>query len=335
MVNISGTGGANVIDVTNDNGTLDGVAVGTPVEEIIARGGNDAITNSTLTDTLLAGNNNDTVNVQSSTVTNIRLGNGNDTINFLSTNVRGNSDTDSLNLPDGTIVNDNTTGTFTVVAGTSYTLSTGTFTLPAGITVTYRGFENGTGFPCFAQDTQIMTPQGARHVQDLKVGDYVVTSGNGAQRIRWICTRQFERAELEQNSNRYPVRIVAGALGDGLPQRDLLVSKQHRMVISSAISQRMFGTTDVLVCANKLTSLPGVFVDDTVQGVEYFHLLFDQHEVIFAEGAQTESLYVGPEALKSLPCELPDELFDIFPGFACLDYMPEPALPLPSGKHQK
>ena len=73
------------------------------------------------------------------------------------------------------------------------------------------------------------------------------------------------------------------------------------MLVSSKICERMFGQTDVLLAAHQLTELPGIFTEPGYGEVEYFHLVFDRHEVIYAEGAPTESFFPGPEAIKSMP----------------------------------
>jgi hypothetical protein len=128
---------------------------------------------------------------------------------------------------------------------------------------------------------------------------------------------------------------MPGALGNGLPIRDLLVSRQHRMLIQSKIAERMFGTAEVLISAIKLTKLPGIFVEEGLQEVEYYHLLFDQHEVIYAQGAPTESLFTGPEALKAISPEARKEILMIFPEIAEENYEPSPARFIPEGKLQK
>lgn len=93
-----------------------------------------------------------------------------------------------------------------------------------------------------------------------------------------------------------PVRVMAVTLGGGLPRRDLLVSRQHRMVVRSRSARRLFGQGEVLVWAIRLRALPGIFVDRAVQEVECLHLVPDRHQVIFAEGGPTESLYFAEAA---------------------------------------
>ena len=158
----------------------------------------------------------------------------------------------------------------------------------------------GAQVVCFCAGTKIETPGGPKAIEDLRVGDQVVTKDNGPQKICWIGSRVLPLGAGAESQRFRPVRITAGALGHGFPVRDLLVSRQHRMLVSSKISMRMFQTPDALISAIKLTELPGIYLDQDVDRVEYFHLLFDRHEIIFAEGAPSESLFTGPEALKSV-----------------------------------
>jgi hypothetical protein len=188
---------------------------------------------------------------------------------------------------------------------------------------------------CFAKGTLIKTRHGEVAVEDLAVGDKVYTSDGRLESIRWTAGRKIEAAMLAANPKLRPVCITVGALGNGLPKRRLVVSRQHRMLVSSKIAMRMFGIKDVLIPAIKLTELPGIYVDEDVPEVEYFHLLFDKHEVIFAEDTPTESLYTGPEALKALSSEAREEILTLFPELADRDYSPEPAEFLPAGNKQK
>lgn len=168
--------------------------------------------------------------------------------------------------------------------------------------------------PCLTFGTKVATDQGAVCIENLQPGDRIITDRGLARPLVQIVRQHITARDLRRNPKLYPVRIRTGALGQGLPNRDLLVSRQHRMLVSSAIVKRMFDCPGVLVSAIKLTELPGIYVDTEVEHVTYFHLVFSEHEVIFADGAPTESLLLGDEALKSLPIAVVEELMVLFPS---------------------
>ncbi|WP_170349800.1 MULTISPECIES: Hint domain-containing protein [Ruegeria] len=168
---------------------------------------------------------------------------------------------------------------------------------------------------CFASGTLIETLQGPRRVEDLQVSDQVLTYDHGHKPIRWIGSRCLSNAELEAQPRLKPILIRAGALGAGYPKQDLVVSPQHRVLVSSTVALRMFDCKDILIPANKLLPLDGVeTLENTSDGVVYFHLLFDTHEIIWSNGTPTESLFTGPEAIKSVSEEARQEIMDLFPG---------------------
>ncbi|MGA0615257.1 Hint domain-containing protein [Paracoccus sp. KR1-242] len=217
---------------------------------------------------------------------------------------------------------------------------TGTFTIPDGVTEVVVEVIDGTtnttnndlvvdnvslDVLCFCGGTLIETPTGPLPVEGLKAGDLVVTA-QGSAPIRWV-----GRSRVAATGKLAPVRIAAGALGNGLPRRALLVSRQHRILVRSAIVQSMFDLGEALVPANKLVGLPGITVEEGLPEVEYFHLLCDRHEILYAEGAAAESLYLGPQARRSLSPEAVEELTAIFPelmdgqpGHAPACFLPDP-----------
>ncbi len=192
------------------------------------------------------------------------------------------------------------------------------------------------GAPCFATGTLIQTDSGQIAVEDLKPGDRVLTATGAYLPLRLNLSRALRQSELISQPELRPIRIVAGALGQSLPGRDLLVSRQHRMLVRSPIAGRMFGTQDVLISAIRLTDLPGIFIDDSITQVTYHHLVFDCHVVLFAEGAPSESLFTGPQAVFAVTPEARTELLALFPALNAAEAQAgKPACFIPSGKQQR
>jgi hypothetical protein len=169
--------------------------------------------------------------------------------------------------------------------------------------------------PCFTPGTLISTERGEVAVEDLRVGDRVVTRDNGLQTLRWVGSKRLSLADLIVNPALRPVEIGAGALGHGLPTRAMTVSPQHRMVIEGARAEMLFGEPEVLVAATHLTSLPGVEVKLSA-AVRYVHVMFDRHEIICANGAWTESFQPAQRMLDAMDRAQADEVLALFPELA-------------------
>ena len=173
----------------------------------------------------------------------------------------------------------------------------------------------------------IRTKDGAKQVEDLCEGDLVETMDNGAQEIRWIGSRALCAATLRQSPHLYPIHIRKGALGN---VRDLVVSPQHRILVRGTRTELMFGAPEVFVKAKDLVD--GVNIVQATSGsVEYFHILFDDHQVIFAEGAPAESLHPGQQALKGMTNAMRAEVIELFPELTeTADSRPLARMPLSS-----
>lgn len=189
---------------------------------------------------------------------------------------------------------------------------------------------------CFAAGTMIRTPSGDVPVERLAQGDMVCTADNGAQPIRWIGARKVDSIDLAANPKLRPVHIRAGSLGGGLPTSDLLVSRQHRMLLSSQKMRTVCDKDEALVAAIRLTETsPHIFVDLDVEEVDYFHILFDQHQIIYANDAPSESLYTGKQALLALDRDAYDEIISLFPELSEPNHKPVSARYIPPNKMQK
>ncbi len=232
--------------------------------------------------------------------------------------VRGTSGGTFLIYPDGA------PGLLTQITGTV----NATLTLYADATVD----QSGVFVPCFTRGTMITTDRGQVAVEDLQQGDMVWTADNGMQPIRWIGSRVVGSVELNLTPELRPIRIRRGALGANTPERDLTVSPQHRVLVRSGIAQKMFGTDEVLVAAKQLCQLDGIDIVRDDAEVEYFHMLFERHEVVLSDGALTETLFTGPEALRSIGAAALEEVFALFPELRDMDYTAVSARPLASGR---
>jgi hypothetical protein len=166
--------------------------------------------------------------------------------------------------------------------------------------------------PCFTPGTVIATPKGERLVEELEVGDRIITRDNGLQEIRWLGRRDLAGAEMLQAPHLKPVLIRAGSLGRGLPERDLLVSPNHRVLFNNEKSALYFEDREVLASAKHLTDLEGVDAVDT-HAISYIHFMFDQHEVVLSNGSWTESFQPGEQTLDGMGTEQRDEIYALFP----------------------
>lgn len=186
-----------------------------------------------------------------------------------------------------------------------------------GVEVTASDLTEGsTGVVCFGADAMIETANGPVPAGELKVGDMVLTRDDGYQPLRWVGKRKLDAADFRANPEFRPIRIRKGALGQGLPESDLIVSPQHRILVRSSIAERMFGKREVLVAAKQLMVTEGINIAEGLDTVTYVHFLFDAHQIVVSNGAETESLYTGDEALKSVPPEARDEILKLFPELA-------------------
>ncbi len=165
---------------------------------------------------------------------------------------------------------------------------------------------------CFTPGTRILTPMGEVAVENLQEGDKVVTRDNGLQEIRWAGKKTLSGRELLANPKLRPILIKQGALGPQQPERDMMVSPSHRMLLVSDQAELLFEEREVLVAAKHLTHLDGVEQVDAV-GVDYIHFMCDNHEVVLADGAWSESFQPGEYSLDGIDTEQRAEIFQLFP----------------------
>ncbi|WP_299351825.1 Hint domain-containing protein [uncultured Shimia sp.] len=182
------------------------------------------------------------------------------------------------------------------------------------ITITING---ATDPPCFVVGTLIDTPHGPRPVESLIAGDLVLTRDGGAQAIRWVGRTEVALHNPETAQKFQPIRIAAGAFGPGVPDRDILVSPMHRILIEHRDAELLFGEPEVLCSANALINDFSIR-REAVDRVGYIHLLFDTHQVVTSSGCASESFYPGTVGMDGLDIAQREELFTLFPDLSTL-----------------
>ncbi|NRB17733.1 MAG: Hint domain-containing protein [Rhodobacteraceae bacterium] len=166
--------------------------------------------------------------------------------------------------------------------------------------------------PCFTQGSLIATKMGCVPVELVRAGDMVLTRDNGFQEVRWVGQRLISSAYLQVFGKLRPIVIRKGSLGTNTPETDLVVSPNHRLLLENYSAQLYLGEPEVLVAAKHLLQRPGVHRMSAMD-TNYVHILFDQHELVWTDGAWTESFAPGPQALRGFQQEQRDELFLLFP----------------------
>jgi hypothetical protein len=184
-------------------------------------------------------------------------------------------------------------------------LQDGTFVSSTFVTSSTQTPVGDFGPTCFTPGTLIETPDGMQLIEDLCVGDLVTTMDDGAQPIRLIARDRFRAV-----GDFAPIRFAIGAIGNDAP---LLVSPQHRMLITGWQAELYFGQAEVLVAAKHLVNDHSI---TRVLGnvVEYIHLMFDSHQIIFGAGVPSES-YFPEHAITAQDEDVLDEIFMLFPQF--------------------
>ncbi len=174
---------------------------------------------------------------------------------------------------------------------------------------------DASGVICFTPGTKIETPDGAKLIQDLRQGDYIQTKDNGAQEIQWIGQRRMTGARLFAMPRLRPIRLRAGALGIERPDEELVVSPEHRMLVKGATARALFNTDEVLVRAKDLLNDHSIVVDSQLREVTYVHLLLPQHQIVWANGVETESFHPANTGLSTLSDDDRASLLEMRPEY--------------------
>lgn len=185
------------------------------------------------------------------------------------------------------------------------------------IALTNTDFAPPPVYVCFCTGTKILTPSGYRKIETLIRGDLVVTAQGEPKPIVWIGQTQASVEDMRRDPDRRPIRIKANSISPGVPSSDLDVSAQHRIAIQNPHAALLFGEASVMVRAKHLAgSIAEILMPRAP--VSFFHLLLDEHDMVIANGLETESFqpslrnYLGlpPRMKKTFNSDVGPELLD-------------------------
>ncbi|MGJ8629379.1 MAG: Hint domain-containing protein [Sulfitobacter sp.] len=162
-------------------------------------------------------------------------------------------------------------------------------------------------FACFTAGTLIETPDGPRRIDSLQPGDLVLTFENGPQPVRWV-----GRRSVPGISTMAPVVIRAGTLGT---DQDLAVSPNHRILVEGATTQLLTGHDILLVAAKHLVNGKTI-LRQPCGFITYVHLMFDDHQIITAQGCLSESYFYDARSRTALDSQQAAELLFLFPDIS-------------------
>jgi hypothetical protein len=169
-------------------------------------------------------------------------------------------------------------------------------------------FDLAPAMVCFVAGTMIETPDGPVAIEDLSEGDLVCTVDSGDQPVRWI-----GRRTVAGRGSLAPIRFAPGSIGN---TATLFLSPQHRVLLGGWKAQLLTGSDEVLVAALHLINGATIAAAPCPE-VTYFHLMFDRHEAIFANGAACESLFLSEQSLRGLGTAGRGEIAELFPELFC------------------
>lgn len=166
---------------------------------------------------------------------------------------------------------------------------------------------------CFTPGTRLRTDTGEVAIEDLGPGDRLLTRDSGPQAVLWTGHRRMSGARLFAMPDQRPIRLRRGALGVDRPEDDLVVSPEHRVLVTGRAARELWGEAEVLVRAADLVGDRYITVDHSLRETWYIHLMLERHEVIWANGLEVETFHPGFMGFEHLSSGQRDLLLDLRP----------------------
>ncbi|MEX0340421.1 MAG: Hint domain-containing protein [Arenibacterium sp.] len=201
---------------------------------------------------------------------------------------------------------------------------------------TYYAQDNtnkGTIPACYAPGARIETPGGFTLVEDLKIGDLVMTLNKGVQPVRWTWTGDEPLDDVEHHQK--PVLIAKDAFSEGVPSHNLVVSGQHRIAVGVHGQLDHIFSKPSYVPAKALVGQPGIRHMAGKRNMRWHHFLCDDHCIVRANGIALETLLLGPQILHNLG--IADRMFlsEMIADVFTRKFSKGPALPCKTNRQAK
>ncbi|MBU2981293.1 choice-of-anchor L domain-containing protein [Lentibacter algarum] len=212
---------------------------------------------------------------------------------------------DEVTLATGETVLLNADGTITVTADADVDTNTFSYEVTDEDGNTDTAFVTVDTVPCFTAGTMIRTMYGDMPVEDLRVGDRVITRDDGTQVLRWV-----GKKTVAAMGDFAPVLIRAGTFG---AHGDLSVSPQHRVLVRGPMAELNADGSELLASAQMLAEAGLAEVVESDRDVTYYHLLFDRHQLLWANGLEAESYFPSDSTLDAFSEKAREEIYVLFP----------------------
>ena len=166
--------------------------------------------------------------------------------------------------------------------------------------------------PCFTPGIAIATPMGERAVEDLRPGDRIVTRDHGIREVSWVGCRALGGDSRVFGQHLQPVLVTKGSLGEGLPERDMMVSPYQRILVSGTGEMPGYEAHEALIPARHLVNGRTIRKTELAE-VAYVHVMCARHEVVLANGNWVECFQPSDVSLNGFGDAQRNEICDLFP----------------------
>ena len=164
-----------------------------------------------------------------------------------------------------------------------------------------------------AGPSNVRTPCGARRIENVRPGDLIVTRDNGLQPVRVVWSRTVSATDIAADPSLAPIRLKPRAIGPMMPQQDLYVAAQHRVLVPGYRLADIPDTRSCLIAARDIAEASDeAFVDKGVSDMTFYNLVFEDHHAFTANGLPVESYLPSHASVRELDEDVSRDIAALF-----------------------